>query len=316
MNIDPNANVRPLHCDVLPLHPPLEEYESLTSYCVRIGQENCATSVSSIANLLFPKSARRLILNLSDLPPMDVSVIAIACNQSESRILESTFSNIGRNFGRSNHPHALARFLKGAIHPFLNYCPLCLQEKPYYSLLWRFIHIKCCEKHKCNLLDSCPHCGNRLPLFSTPFQIGICPKCNYDLRLSNVEFVNDSIYWKNSCAIDDLKLFLSSQDYPYKFNVGNLLKIYRLSKNISLTDVARTIKASSESIGGFEHNNKLRGIFNFEMALKYLGVLNISFREIMEISTTIMTCNNDEVQIQISTKKKGYLKLLNQQILR
>lgn len=65
-----------------------------------------------------------------------------------------------------NTPHILPLRVYHRLHlsPGLQFCPLCLKsdETPYYRKSWRLSFITICTKHRCRLLDSCPHC--KLPI--------------------------------------------------------------------------------------------------------------------------------------------------------
>jgi hypothetical protein len=41
----------------------------------------------------------------------------------------------------------------------LMYCPICLQDKPYFRKRWRLAASFVCTDCGCYLIDSCPHCG-------------------------------------------------------------------------------------------------------------------------------------------------------------
>jgi len=272
-----------LVCDVLPLHPRLEPYESLTSFCTRIGQENKVKSVAGIAELLFPKTAKRNILDLSDLPPLSVSTISIATDQSRERIYESTFYNIAKNFGRATQPQSLSRFLNGAVYSSLRYCPYCVQETHYYSIIWRFTHIIGCVKHACRLIERCPQCDNLLPLLSSPFEIGVCPLCKCNLvegkskELSNIERMSTHL------NIEDMKVFLSPNNYPNKMCVGNILKIFRIYSQIPVKTMSKLININENNISFFENNRRNKANLSFVEALEYIKILEIPFHKIIEM---------------------------------
>lgn len=288
------------HFDVLPIHPSLEPYESLTSYCTRIGQANLIKSVNGIAFTLFPESFARLIQNLSDLPPISVSTMAKATNQTEERIFESTFYYLGKNFERSTHPQPLGRFLSGAVAQSLRFCPICVSEKHYYSLLWRFNHITGCEEHGCKLLDCCPNCGNKLPLLHSPLIISRCPTCGKNSANGCVELLSEEDLISNKSQIEDIKLFLSPFTHPSKFAIPTLLKLARLYTNLRISDMTKIIGESEDSICNFEHM-KVR--MKFSSCVAYIKALGLSFKEILELPF-INQIKNNSIIIPINNSKK------------
>lgn len=64
----------------------------------------------------------------------------------------------------------------------LKYCAACLQEKPYYRLLWNHEFYCVCHMHKTILIDTCPGCENLIDWENNK----ICQcRCSYDLRNSS-----------------------------------------------------------------------------------------------------------------------------------
>lgn len=41
-------------------------------------------------------------------------------------------------------------------------CPRCLEEFPYHRARWDVAHVRVCGSHSCELIASCPNCGQRL----------------------------------------------------------------------------------------------------------------------------------------------------------
>ena len=71
---------------------------------------------------------------------------------------------------------------KWAKVSFLKYCAACLQEKPYYRLLWNHEFYCVCHIHKTILIDTCPGCENLIDWENNK----ICQcRCSYDLRNSS-----------------------------------------------------------------------------------------------------------------------------------
>src|SRR5438128_78696 len=110
------------HFDVLPVHPPAEPLESLTSYLIRLAQENSITSVDGITALCFPYQDRRIARDFADYPPTSFEIVE-ASGVKEVALLGMTFFHLGVKFGRSPKPQPLSRFLTGSIAPYLRYCP-------------------------------------------------------------------------------------------------------------------------------------------------------------------------------------------------
>src|SRR5437763_5718310 len=102
--------------------------------------------------------------------------------RSRDYALETTFYHLIRKFNRSPFPQPASRFLAASVAQRLRYCPVCLIEFGDYSLCWRFTMLTGCIYHLCHLLEKCGHCGQMVPLIVWPPKLGICPRCNGDLR--------------------------------------------------------------------------------------------------------------------------------------
>ena len=102
---------------------------------------------------------------------------------SIDRLNATTVYHLLRKFGRSDRlPASSYQFLRDSMVFHLRYCPRCLDEYGYISLLWRFVALRSCPQHGCDLLDRCGHCGGMIPLLSNGLRLGICPTCQGDLR--------------------------------------------------------------------------------------------------------------------------------------
>ncbi len=167
--------------EVLPVHPKIYSLESLTGYLIRLAVLNKIKSVDGISFTLFPEQSKRVTREIADFVPLNIETLKAATNRTEAELLQATFHHLVVKFGRSAHPQALSRFVSSAISDHFRYCPYCLSETAYYSLLWRFKIITVCIKHLSWLRDHCPNCGKLLPLFKAPFNIGSCQNCGGSL---------------------------------------------------------------------------------------------------------------------------------------
>lgn len=69
----------------------------------------------------------------------------------------------------------------------LQYCPECLKETdPYYRIQWRFAWHAACARHRCQLVDRCPHCGSAIEphrLDENAESVATCATCRRDLSI-------------------------------------------------------------------------------------------------------------------------------------
>jgi len=202
--------------DALPLHPPPEPMESLTSYLMRLAELNGISSIDGISTLGFPHQDRRITREIADYPPVSFDQLTTigACNEEALR--GTTFFHLSAKFERSALPQPMSRFLSGCISMYLRYCPLCLAEQceKHYQLSWRFLAYLVCYKHKCRLLETCGHCYALIPLFTSPFKLGYCPKCQKSLELCVKTLITDQTELEVALhAYDDIVFLLTPQSW-------------------------------------------------------------------------------------------------------
>lgn len=164
------------YINTLPLHPPPEPLESLSSYIMRIVEANGYDEIRTLYKLMgiFLNKASQF----NDYPLQSFGTVALRTACSEPQLLATTLYYAGKKFGRSAQGHALSRFFHGSLGEYLRYCPLCLSLSAYYRLTWRFLVLTGCPLHHCRLLDRCGHCGQRIPLFNIPAKLGVCSHCD------------------------------------------------------------------------------------------------------------------------------------------
>jgi hypothetical protein len=126
----------------LPIYPD----ESLACYLLRLAT---AESVSGIAGLIghlkFGTHNTALNRNVEllatfTIQPADALRSAMVCPAPAHRSLREKFARLASN-------------------PF---CPHCLRENGYFKRSWRHGLVTACAKHRCELVDTCPSCGQTI----------------------------------------------------------------------------------------------------------------------------------------------------------
>lgn len=56
----------------------------------------------------------------------------------------------------------------------LQYCPVCLSERPYFRRMWRLAFITACADHRVQLRDACPSCRSPIILHRQRFTLSRC----------------------------------------------------------------------------------------------------------------------------------------------
>jgi len=194
----------------LPLHPQPEPLESFTSYLIRLAEENHIDRPQSLF-LLFGGDDK--MKRTADYPHYTIERLSLAAACDKANLLRTTFHHLARKFDRSDTPTSIAPFLKGSISQSFRYCPLCIKERSYYSLMWRFLWLSGCADHGCQLLERCNHCGHALPFITASLQIGICPVCRCDLRTCLAEPLTQNALSVTRVRTGDLMFLLSPQPW-------------------------------------------------------------------------------------------------------
>jgi transcriptional regulator with XRE-family HTH domain len=243
--------------DKLPTHPQPKPLESFTSYVIRLAQLNGVQTLSGIASICSFGPLRYNVNHFNDYPPPSLEGLSRVTLCSTTALRETTFFYLLNKFGRFKAPRASSYFLSGSVVPCLRYCPKCLDENCYYNLTWRFFLLPGCVEHTCRLLDKCGHCDHPIPLFGTPFKIGVCPTCNRDLRVCQSEPLGEKEcqiarhYWR------ELQFFLSPK--PWETDTSNLPEAIglhfaslRQARHLTLREAVHELGTTLRDISGLE----------------------------------------------------------------
>lgn len=219
--------------------------ESLSSYVNRLAQEHCLTSQKLIMGEIAP-----LILKDEDKSAL--------LKKSVSHILGNTDAKPAIN-GMREMTGELVRVLeqltmrqdlgfltllswKGMIYDrqlFRNYrawCPCCLEEWKrekktiYEPLLWSFKDVEVCLSHKQRLIEECPHCQARLPVFARLSPVGYCSRCRGWLGYKREGEEDVEQYRENIEGIGDLIAVTSKMGYkPIPIELTRKLEVILLA---------------------------------------------------------------------------------------
>lgn len=176
-----------------PIRPKPKQDELLSSWLCRIAEENqMQTSAFCSAVFLGERFTFREIDKTFDFEMM--ANLSLGTGIPIDRIWEaSLLSDSGyvfdfRPVGTTGwiFPTASA---DGENGNGLAYCPLCLEEAPYYRRSWRFAFNTACPKHRVFLMRGCSSCGKPYNYYygATEFPTGssllvTCRWCGADLR--------------------------------------------------------------------------------------------------------------------------------------
>jgi hypothetical protein len=279
--------------DSLPLHPLPRQFESLSSYVLRLAESNRVQSVRVLSALLGVSAA--ILTHLADYPLLNFGMVPTRTGAMQKDLLATTFYHLGKKFGRSTRPSPLARFLRGSLCPYLRYCPACLSESGRYCLTWRFLALRGCATHHCRLLDQCGHCNASLPIFGLPLRVGICPSCRGNLGCCLAEQLSEQEIGETSRRTADLEYLLSphpcEQENDLAKRVGRRLMALRREKELFAQHVAVHLSTPESQIRGIERGGTDQGA-SFHVYVQYADYLGVSLRDVF--NGTYCSCREQE----------------------
>lgn len=272
------------HFDVLPLHPQPYPLESFTGYLTRLAQLNQCSSFQGLHHLLYRNRYRHLNRGVLDCPRRSFGQMARAAVCPEETLRATTFYHLGVKF---DQPY-LYHFLSSSVASHLRYCPGCLAEQNYYRLFWRFTILPGCPEHDCVLLDRCPQCNQPVPLFATPFRIGVCPFCDSDLRTHSTRALTPDERELALRRTRDLVYLLSPQSWEHQADtiaasIGPWLTFLRREWNVLAKDIACYAGASKAILRKVEDSSEGKRGGTFQIYTDYADYLGISWYEVFQV---------------------------------
>lgn len=272
--------------ETLPVHPQPKRLESFTSYLTRLAEANGIQLVSQLLKLCFPQGRPGFTLNTGDYPPRSFGVLPAMAVCRPSDLQSTTFYYLAQKFSRRTEAQPLSQFMSGTLSPGLRYCPDCLTERGYYSLVWRFFDLGGCPEHGCYLLDHCQHCGQKIPLLTQPFKFGFCPVCGNDLRLGQVELLTPSARQTAQACYEDLVFLLSPlptepPHRPMVEFIGEQFSRWRHVRRLKMVDAADYIEQDVSMIYFIEKGSEARNA-KLQWYLRYADFLKVRFQTMFE----------------------------------
>lgn len=183
--------------DVLPLRPPPQELESLTGYLSRLNEANVILSRQAWRMLSVCATEDNGTEIAMDYPLSSFEGLARVTQIPAEKLRTLTFFYLLSKFFSNSMGAERWDWLRGAIVAHLRYCPRCLAERSYHSLLWRIESVRVCVDHRCRLLSLCGHCGQIISFRDPLPLITICPSCQRDLRVCRSEAI-DAVDWERA----------------------------------------------------------------------------------------------------------------------
>lgn len=270
--------------DILPIHPQPQPLESFCSYTIRLAAANGIEHLSQWWRLCYPTSRPSVTDHTGDSIPVSFGVLPELAVCSEPSLRQATFYHLTKKFGCTSH--AMGSFLVGSVAEYLRYCPLCLAERGYYRLTWRFLALPGCPEHGCELGYGCGHCGQPIPLLPRQLKVGLCPHCGQDLSRCTAPQLDEPTWHKAQRRERDLIYLLTPQVYEIsaerlKKRIGEQFAYQRLSRQLKVVQVARDLGYLVATLHHLEHPSMHSG-GKFATYLHYADYLNVDLQTLFE----------------------------------
>jgi TniQ len=277
--------------DTLPIRLKPLRFESLASYLIRLAEANAIQNMSTLSALFFESfNTMRQLVALVDYPLPSFGDMPKATGCTTSKLLTTTFFHLGKKFGRSIHALRKDQFLADSISTHLRYCPACLSEASYYSLTWRFTTLLGCARHRCRLLEQCGHCGNEIPLFSSPMKMSRCSICKTDLRTCHAEPLNGEELKDTQSHLLDLEFLISphscEKDETLLKTVGQRLSSRRSARIITAKMVARHVGIKPYQVYLVDQGSPKGRSASFQSYVRYAGLFSPSLRRLFSVNSS------------------------------
>jgi hypothetical protein len=196
--------------------------ESFMSYITRLTEQNGYSSPAWIMNLaklnsnllghscsfLSNKSESfKLLANLGCIDTSELTLLSYQPFGNEYDGYYLFFDNpVPRDCIRPGHPKI---------------CPQCLSEVPYCRRIWEFILVTVCPKHKCQLIDECPNCNQRITWARS--SLTTC-RCKFDWREAPPLSVPESEL-QLTCLVFQKCGLLNEAEKPFLLHCNPLLAL-------------------------------------------------------------------------------------------
>jgi len=303
-----------LHLDTLPVHPQPLPLESYTGYLTRLAEANGIRRLNQLSVVTGLHLAE--VRSPSDFPHVGTyaRLPQVALCPVE-HLQATTFYYLLRKFDRTTSaPNMSKHFLQESIGAHLRYCPCCLTESGFISLLWRFLGVEACLQHGVELLAECGHCGLPMPFLPNGLRVTCCSHCQGDLRICKIRQAAETAMQCTQIYRDDLTFLLTPQGWDDRNviqHVGPQLLRRRHQHQYSLDDAAAYLGVTANTIQGMESQVKARKGEHFIHYMRYGHWLGFSMRQLFTQAATAYHKTDVDRWVVLDIREQTLLERLN-----
>ncbi len=262
--------------DLLPVRPEPLPFESLTSYIGRLGDANGFVSRHQFVQFCFPDESSTFVHEFTGL---NLRPLADVTGFSVHTLLPLTFQPLVRRFYPQIKRSTITQALIHMLVSHRRYCPQCLSEHGYDSLLWRFNEIRGCLRHDCALVEVCPHCQQSLPYLSVVLAMHGCPHCGQDLRTAQPDAWSDDDRQWTAVRQSDYTFLMGMRQPDERQQLGTFLQQHRLAAGHTETRTARDLAIRLYVLRRVERDHP-RGLTTLVLLQRYADYLGLSMQQV------------------------------------
>lgn len=286
--------------DEWPFYPRPFRGESFTGYKQRFAKEN---DISPFDVWSFSKEKgmpQKIFASRLEWAPdkqILLSRFAEISKLTVDNIHEMTFVIVLKKLDLGSEDFYKTRVLNGLFEPDRKFCPLCLNDKPFYRLIWQVKEIQICDRHFIRLISNCPVCKNKIPLLSKNAKVGFCPECESSLLQVPIEKANKSETENHLRLYEDWHFLLDPSKKLHtinhdKYNYVALTKLFLdlgMPHRVERNQIKRNSPEERLLYNIIMKNNKghqkrsRSNFFHLEALLKTVREKNISFADFSKI---------------------------------
>jgi len=250
---------------------------------MRTAVANGFTRLSDFAQVAFPDYPH-VIGTLTDYPHACLQSFAQVTGKPYEAVRATTFAPVGAKVLSEVTSSTLSNLLKGSIARTVRYCPICLQDHPWYILPWRFSLLPGCPIHQCRLIDVCWHCHQPLPFLNNQMQITTCPLCGAPLSETPSQPLTPEEAQMTSRRWEELVFWLTPEDNPpdtaeRRTRLGARLRALRTAYGVTQKDIAPLLQVDRMTLQGLETGEPIAR--QFEVTLVFAEAFGVSPRDML-----------------------------------
>jgi hypothetical protein len=278
--------------------------ESLTSYVSRLAAAHCMSPAVLMARKLIPVIGKKYWLRAKKSPSTRSSILgnsfSLPAKVVNGRgIIAQDWVSALQGLTLCDNLSLLTMLPWAEVLPQRNllrttkaWCADCYTEWRannqivYEPLIWTFLSLQVCVKHRRPLRSQCPHCGNKLPWLSRCGQPGYCSKCDEWLGAElhepsiNIEGSSAELQWQTWVTTNLEQLISSAVHHRPSSNekIATALSMcINKTSNGVMNRFARLIDKSKTTVWGWQHGQTQIAIDDLLRICNHVGISLVDF---------------------------------------